>query len=47
MRELVRLAEEREKQAKAALAHLLESRSTALEETGAAVGEGPARLYAL
>ena len=42
MRELVRLAEEREAQAKAALAHLLESRSTALEESDNATGGAPA-----
>ena len=41
MRELVRLAEEREAQAKAALAHLLESRSTALEESGNATSGAP------
>ena len=44
MRELVRLAEEREAQAKAALTHLLESRSTALEESGDAAGTLPLRL---
>ena len=43
MRELVRLAEEREAQAKAALTHLLESRSTALEESGDATGAPCAR----
>lgn len=37
MRDLVKLAEERELRAKAALAQLLVSRSTALEEQGATI----------
>ena len=41
MRELVKLAEERELRAKAALNQLLESRSTALEEEGGPTAGAP------